>query len=57
MMRMQMMRKLRCLAWFPCLLAFLLLPGSVHAKEYACDVTIPATVPGERRQDSVRGSL
>ena len=43
-MRMQMMRKLRCLAWFPCLLAFLLLPGSVHAKEYACDVTIPATV-------------
>lgn len=44
MMRMQMMRKLRCLAWFPCLLAFLLLPGSVHAKEYACDVTIPATV-------------
>ena len=39
-----MMRKLRCLAWFPCLLAFLLLPGSVHAKEYACDVTIPATV-------------
>jgi len=41
---MQMMRKLRCLAWFPCLLAFLLLPGSVHAKEYACDVTIPATV-------------
>ena len=44
MMRMQMMRKLRCLAWIPCLLAFLLLPGSVHAKEYACDVTIPATV-------------
>lgn len=44
MMRMQMMRKLRCLAWFPCLLAFLLLPGSVHAKEYACDVIIPATV-------------
>lgn len=44
MMRMQMMRKLQCLAWFPCLLAFLLLPGSVHAKEYACDVTIPATV-------------
>ena len=44
MMRMQMMRKLRCLAWFPCLLAFLLLPGTVHAKEYACDVTIPATV-------------
>ena len=44
MMRMQMMRKLRCLAWFPCLLAFLLLPGSVHAKEYACDVTISATV-------------
>ena len=44
MMRMQMMRKLRCLAWFPCLLAFLLLPGSVHAKDYACDVTIPATV-------------
>ena len=44
MMRMQMMRKLRCLAWFPCLLAFLLLPGSVNAKEYACDVTIPATV-------------
>ena len=44
MMRMQMMRKLRCLAWFPCLLAFLLLPGAVHAKEYACDVTIPATV-------------
>ena len=44
MMRMQMMRKLRCLAWFPCLLAFLLLPGSVHSKEYACDVTIPATV-------------
>ena len=44
MMRMQMMRKLWCLAWFPCLLAFLLLPGSVHAKEYACDVTIPATV-------------
>lgn len=44
MMRMQMMWKLRCLAWFPCLLAFLLLPGSVHAKEYACDVTIPATV-------------
>lgn len=44
MMRMQMMRKLRCLTWFPCLLAFLLLPGSVHAKEYACDVTIPATV-------------
>ena len=43
-MRMQMMRKLRCLAWFPCLLAFLLLPGTVHAKEYACDVTIPATV-------------
>ena len=43
-MRMQMMRKLRCLAWFPCLLAFLLLPGAVHAKEYACDVTIPATV-------------
>ena len=43
-MRMQMMRKLRCLAWLPCLLAFLLLPGSVHAKEYACDVTIPATV-------------
>lgn len=43
-MRMQMMRKLRCLAWFPCLLAFLLMPGSVHAKEYACDVTIPATV-------------
>lgn len=43
-MRMQMMRKLRCLAWFSCLLAFLLLPGSVHAKEYACDVTIPATV-------------
>lgn len=43
-MRMQMMWKLRCLAWFPCLLAFLLLPGSVHAKEYACDVTIPATV-------------
>lgn len=43
-MRMQMMRKFRCLAWFPCLLAFLLLPGSVHAKEYACDVTIPATV-------------
>ena len=43
-MRMQMMRKLRCLAWFPCLLAFLLLPGSVHAKEYACDVTISATV-------------
>ena len=43
-MRMQMMRKLRFLAWFPCLLAFLLLPGSVHAKEYACDVTIPATV-------------
>lgn len=43
-MRMQMMRKLRCLVWFPCLLAFLLLPGSVHAKEYACDVTIPATV-------------
>ena len=43
-MRMQMMRKLRCRAWFPCLLAFLLLPGSVHAKEYACDVTIPATV-------------
>ena len=43
-MRMQMMRKLRCLAWFPCLLAFLLLPGSGHAKEYACDVTIPATV-------------
>ena len=43
-MRMQMMRKLQCLAWFPCLLAFLLLPGSVHAKEYACDVTIPATV-------------
>ena len=39
-----MMRKLRCLAWFPCLLAFLLLPGAVHAKEYACDVTIPATV-------------
>lgn len=39
-----MMRKLRCLAWFPCLLAFLLLPGTVHAKEYACDVTIPATV-------------
>ena len=45
-MRMQMMRKLRCLAWFPCLLAFLLLPGSVHAKEYACDVTIPATGQG-----------
>lgn len=44
MMRMQMMRKLRCLAWFPCLLAFLLLPGAVHAKEYACNVTIPATV-------------
>ena len=44
MMRNQMMRKLRCLARFPCLLAFLLLPGSVHAKEYACDVTIPATV-------------
>ena len=44
MMRMQMMWKLRCLAWFPCLLAFLLLPGTVHAKEYACDVTIPATV-------------
>lgn len=44
MMRMQMMRKLQCLAWFPCLLAFLLLPGAVHAKEYACDVTIPATV-------------
>ena len=44
MMRMQMMRKLRCLVWFPCLLAFLLLPGAVHAKEYACDVTIPATV-------------
>lgn len=43
-MRMQMMRKLRCLAWFPCLLAFLLLPGAVHAKEYACNVTIPATV-------------
>ena len=43
-MRMQMMRKLRCLAWFSCLLAFLLLPGTVHAKEYACDVTIPATV-------------
>ena len=43
-MRMQMMRKLRCLAWFPCLLAFLLLPGTVHAKEYECDVTIPATV-------------
>ena len=43
-MRMQMMRKLRCLAWFPCLLAFLLLPGTVHAKDYACDVTIPATV-------------
>ena len=43
-MRMQMMRKLRCLVWFPCLLAFLLLPGAVHAKEYACDVTIPATV-------------
>ena len=43
-MRMQMMRKFRCLAWFPCLLAFLLLPGTVHAKEYACDVTIPATV-------------
>ena len=43
-MRMQMMRKLRCLAWFPCLLAFLLLPGAVHAKEYACHVTIPATV-------------
>ena len=43
-MRMQMMRKLQCLAWFPCLLAFLLLPGAVHAKEYACDVTIPATV-------------
>lgn len=43
-MRMQMMRKLRCLAWFPCLLAFLLLPEAVHAKEYACDVTIPATV-------------
>ena len=43
MMRMQMMRKLRCLAWFPCLLAFLLLPGAVHAKEYACNVTIPAT--------------
>ena len=39
-----MMRKLRCLAWFPCRLAFLLLPGAVHAKEYACDVTIPATV-------------
>ena len=44
MMRMQMMRKLQCLAWFPCLFAFLLLPGAVHAKEYACDVTIPATV-------------
>lgn len=44
MMRMQMMWKLQCLAWFPCLLAFLLLPGAVHAKEYACDVTIPATV-------------
>ena len=43
-MRRQMRRKRRCLAWFPCLLAFLLLPGSVHAKEYACDVTIPATV-------------
>lgn len=43
-MRMQMMWKLRCLAWFPCLLAFLLLPGAVHAKEYACNVTIPATV-------------
>ena len=39
-----MMRKIRCLAWLPCLLAFFLLPGAVHAKEYACDVTIPATV-------------
>ena len=43
-MRMQMMRKLPSLASIPSLQEFLLLPGSVHAKEYACDVTIPATV-------------
>ena len=43
-MRMQKMRNMHILAAVFCLLAFLLLPGAVQAKEYACDVTIPATV-------------
>ncbi len=43
-MRMQKMRNMHILAAVFCMLAFLLLPGAVQAKEYACDVTIPATV-------------